>query len=223
MLSASNNLFLRYSWASSCARHCVMPLRLKDEFIHWGMKNKQKRAYMADKMCKGQGSNDEAEILVAVVHPWGMVSPENNTLDYYLQRRGYHMSWTKFPKDILAYRSSLQGLWILASKLPVNLHIQQMGWLVNSSCINAHKYLAHGIVWIWFTQQLVIEYLLFSPIRSYTRVNDGLVFQKLPDWEVEDSKRTNDSGKVNNIARVFCYNADPRNIISLPHSPLTLS
>lgn len=64
---------------------------------------------MADKMCKGQGPNDEAETLVAVIYPQGIVSLEN-TLDYYSQRRGYHMSWTDYPKDILAYKSSLQGL-----------------------------------------------------------------------------------------------------------------
>lgn len=72
-------------------------------------------------------------------------------------------------------------------------------------------------------KKLVIECLILSPIRSYTRVNDSLVFQKLPDWEVEDRKRLSESGKVNNIAHVFCYNADPRNVIALSHSPLTLS
>lgn len=71
LLLSLNNVFLRYYWASSRARHCVIHLRCRDEFIHWGMKGRQKRAYDSIR-CKGQRPKGGEETVVAVAHPWGM-------------------------------------------------------------------------------------------------------------------------------------------------------
>lgn len=89
-----------------------MHLRLKDEFTHWGMKGRQKRANHGRNTFKGRGP------MMGRQHwwPWltpGEWGPPGNPLDHYSQKRGYHMSGTDPPKDILVYKSSLAGAYVI--------------------------------------------------------------------------------------------------------------